>query len=147
MNLSVLMIPEVVVGAANFLNVFIRAFQQRNVAHLHYRWVMPTSAMFALGDMVVIASVAALGPSLWMWLSLALGGGLGCLASMKLHETLVKHKSVVDTTSPLPSSPRSILSRIDSTGVKETSSSISQGTEEKAGQRTYEKLSTTPNCS
>lgn len=96
--------PVILVAGANFLNVFIRAFQQRNVAHLHYRWVMPTSAVFAVADMVVIASVAALGPSLMMWLGLALGGGLGCMASMKVHEKLVTRRLVDPTTRSSPSS-------------------------------------------
>jgi hypothetical protein len=145
MTLSTLY-PAILVFAGQFLNVFVRAFQQRNVAHLHYKWVMPTSAVFALGDMVVILSVVAVGPSLTTWLALAMGGGLGCLLSMKTHERLVG-KSEAATTQPKPSSLRSTIMPTGSGGAKETSSSTSPDTQTKEVPRTYEKLCTIVPCS
>lgn len=130
------MYAVLLVFIANFVNVFVRAFQQRNVAHLHYKWVIPTSAMFALGDMIVISSVAMLGPSPIMWLALALGGGLGCLASMKVHEKLVKHKSVVPITNPSGYNLVTTTTSMDSAGARGMLLNTSLDTERKEGQRT-----------
>jgi len=80
-------------GTAYFLFVFFKAFQQRNVAHLHYRWIMPVSLALSLTDVMVMALVAhktmISGLSLdlvWIGLAVATGGGLGAIVSMKIHE-------------------------------------------------------------
>lgn len=79
---------------ANFVFIFLKAFQQRNVAYMHYLPVIPTSILMALTEVYVIATIAvqALSGSLGVEdiLAIALGGGIGCMASMWAHNRLFK---------------------------------------------------------
>jgi hypothetical protein len=72
-----------------FALVATKAFQQRNVAHAHCGLLIPTSAVFALFELLSIGMVAKgfiAGNGLFgMWLALAAGGGLGCLFSVWFH--------------------------------------------------------------
>lgn len=79
-------------GTLHFMFVFFKAFQQRNVAFMHYWWVMPisfcmsTTEVFALG----IIAVGAVEAEHW-WqlmpyaLCLGLGGGIGAMVAMWTH--------------------------------------------------------------
>lgn len=85
------------VFVANFVFVFFKAFQQRNVAFMHYKWVMPISLLMAFTELYVISAVALrvinADHYLDMWpliLAVALGGGLGALSSMYLHNRYLK---------------------------------------------------------
>ena len=87
---------ELLVGAANFIFIFLKAFQQRNVAFMHYAWVLPTSAMMAVVEVGVVGAVAIEATrsesfvDMWPLISaVALGGGLGCLASMYIHHKYI----------------------------------------------------------
>ena len=88
-----------VAGVAYFFFVFFKAFQQRNVAFLHYKWVMPTSYLMAGTEIFVYAivslSVLQAGGLHWglIWFALAVGtgGGIGALLAMRLH---AKHLGV-----------------------------------------------------
>lgn len=80
------------VGAANFLFIFLKAFQQRNVAFMHYRWVLPTSFAMAITEVGVVGAVALEATrsehfmDLWpLVAAIGIGGGLGCIASMYIH--------------------------------------------------------------
>ena len=77
-----------------FALVATKAFQQRNVAHAHYALLLPTSAVFALFELLSIGMVAKgfiAGDSLFgMWLALAAGGGLGCLFSVWFHQRVTR---------------------------------------------------------
>lgn len=91
------MINLVAVGAANFVFIFLKAFQQRNVAFLHYWAVVPTSFLMAVVEVGVIGAVAIEATNaehfidLWrMILAIGLGGGLGCAASMYIHKRMFK---------------------------------------------------------
>ena len=86
------MINALLVGAANFIFIFLRAFQQRNVAFLHYWWVLPTSLAMSIAEVGVVGAVAieATGADhfidLWpMILAIAIGAGGGATASMFIH--------------------------------------------------------------
>lgn len=90
------MVAELVVGVANFVFIFLKAFQQRNVAFMHYAWVLPTSAAMAVAEVGVVGYVAleATSASGLMDMApvvtaIALGGGLGCLASMWIHHKYI----------------------------------------------------------
>lgn len=92
------MIEALVAAGAYFLFVFFKAFQQRNVAFLHYRWVMPVSYIMSLTDVAVIALVAhkaATDGFTWelviFGIAIGTGGGLGAITSMKLHEKYISH--------------------------------------------------------
>lgn len=95
------MIESLVAGGAYFLFVFFKAFQQRNVAFLHYRWVMPVSYLMSLTDVAVIslvafkASTSGLSMELvWLGLAIGTGGGLGAVCSMYIHDKYVSHESL-----------------------------------------------------
>lgn len=82
--------------ACNFAHVALRAFQQRNVAHLRYAPVLPLSLFLAATEIYIIAQVGVMAiTSNLAWhhvLVLALGGGLGCMLSMYLHDKVFKEK-------------------------------------------------------
>lgn len=83
------------VFAANFAFIFLKAFQQRNVIHNNYGWVLVTSNAMALFEVYVVSSVAKHGVELWLVLALGLGGGTGCLAAMLLHNKFVLRKDSI----------------------------------------------------
>ncbi len=93
------MIEPVIAGVAHFVFVFFKAFQQRNVAHMHYGWIMPVSFFMSATEVFVLALVAVRAVSvdniLDMWpyvVSLGLGGGLGAILSMFIHHRYIGRK-------------------------------------------------------
>ena len=83
-------------GAAYFVFVFFKAFQQRNVAFNHYRWVMPLSYLMSISEIAVIAMVAvtavdakSISDMIPMALGVGTGGGIGAMLSMYLHNKLL----------------------------------------------------------
>ena len=94
------MINTILVGAANFCFIFLKAFQQRNVAFMHYIWVVPTSFAMGVVEVGVVGAVAIEATradsflQLWPLITaVALGGGLGCLASMFIHHRYIGKKN------------------------------------------------------
>ena len=86
------MIEILLAGAAYFFFVFLKAFQQRNVMGMHYRWIMPISYAMAATEVFVISIVAikavnytSMTDLITLALSVGTGGGLGALAGMFLH--------------------------------------------------------------
>ena len=77
---------------ASFVFIFIKAFQQRNVAFDHYAWIVPTSLLMAAAEVYVIANIATKGYSLWLVLSVGLGSGLGALSSVIVHKRFLGRK-------------------------------------------------------
>jgi hypothetical protein len=74
------------VAGANFLFIFLKAYQQRNVAFDNYVMVLPTSFGLALTEVYVIAKVAVLGFSLPLALLIGVAAGSGALLAMLLHK-------------------------------------------------------------
>lgn len=74
------------VAGANFLFIFLKAFQQRNVAFDNYRMVLPTSFGLALTEVYVIAKVAVLGFTIPLALTIGVAAGSGALLAMLLHK-------------------------------------------------------------
>lgn len=69
--------------AVSFCFVGLRSFQQLNVVHRKYWWVMPTSMCMACCEVYLIKTVAtSFG---WIALAMGLGAGLGCMCSMWIH--------------------------------------------------------------
>jgi hypothetical protein len=85
-------IPFLTTFAANFAFIFLKAFQQRNVVHDNYGWVVMTSNAMALFEVYVVAMVAKEGFTAWLVFALGMGGGTGCLAAMLLHKRFVLRK-------------------------------------------------------
>ena len=70
---------------ANFCFIFLKAFQQQNVIHGNWWWVIPTSFGMALGEVFVIDSIVDLGFGVTTVVALGLGGGLGAVTAMYWH--------------------------------------------------------------
>jgi hypothetical protein len=83
--------------AANFAFIFLKAFQQRNVAWLNYLFVLPLSIMMAAAEFYVIFRIAQIGWEWWAVVAGGLGAGFGAMTAMWLHERLTnsngKHKN------------------------------------------------------
>jgi hypothetical protein len=76
--------------AAMYCYVLVRAFQQRNVAFEHYRWIVPTSYIMAMLDVFIIAFVAHQGWTTALVFANGSGGALGALSAVYLHKRWVK---------------------------------------------------------
>jgi len=71
--------------AASLIFVFLKAFQQRNVAFDHYRWVIPTSMAMAFTEFYVIALIVKAGYNLPLVGAIGLGAGVGAVAAIHIH--------------------------------------------------------------
>lgn len=78
------------VFCANFAFVFLKAFQQRNVAFDNFVWVMPTSMLMAAAEVFVVVSVVQRGFSVWPVLAVGMGAGLGAISAMWIHRRYLK---------------------------------------------------------
>lgn len=88
---------ELIAGVAYFIFVFFKAFQQRNVAFMHYGWVLPISYCMAVSEVAVICVVAfaavntdRVGDLVPMAFAVGTGGGIGALLSMWIHHRYIK---------------------------------------------------------
>lgn len=93
------MIEAAIAGLAHLVFVFFKAFQQRNVAFMHYWWVLPVSFAMSITEVFVLSLVAIRAVQsanvLLMWpfaLSLGLGGGIGALIAMWAHYKYIGKK-------------------------------------------------------
>ena len=77
-------------GLAMFAFVFLKAFQQRNVAFDHYWPVIPISLLMACAEVYVISAVVRGGYDLTLVLSIGCGSGLGALLAMYLHRRIFR---------------------------------------------------------
>lgn len=93
---------EIFAGIAYFVFVFFKAFQQRNVAFMYYRWVLPISYMMACTEVFIISLIAVEASKglslelLWFALTIGTGGGLGAIVSMWVHDKYVDKGSFRD---------------------------------------------------
>lgn len=76
---------------AQFMFVFFKALQQRNVIHNNHLAVFPTSMAMAVFEVMVYGTIAATFirhgamEALPLAVAMGLGGGLGCNVAMLLH--------------------------------------------------------------
>lgn len=82
---------------ASFISVFLKAFQQRNVALDHYVPILPLSLLMSTADLVLFGTIAIAsartGDIAWSYiLPMGIGGGLGCMLSMHIHHRVFKSK-------------------------------------------------------
>lgn len=82
-----------------FAKVFIAAFQQKNVIQDLYWWILPTSYLRAVAEFVSIGLVAVVFiqaesalTSFFAMSTLGIGGGLGCLLSMMIHNKVFQRR-------------------------------------------------------
>ena len=90
---------ELVAGCAYFIFVFFKAFQQRNVAFMNYKWVIPISYAMSCTEVFVISLVAYEAGThgiswklLYFALTIGTGGGLGAVLSMWFHHKFLTHQ-------------------------------------------------------
>lgn len=81
------------VFAASFGFVFLKAFQQRNVAFDNYAWIFPVSLAMAATEVLVVANIAHAGWHIGLVLTIGSGSGLGALGAMLLHKRFVVDSS------------------------------------------------------
>lgn len=74
----------------SFVYIFLKAFQQRNVAFDKYLWIMPTSYGLAVTEIYMIASVAREGLGFLIVMSVGTGAGLGALVATYIHRRMFK---------------------------------------------------------
>ncbi len=83
---------------AMFGFVFLKAFQQRNVAFDHYWPVVPVSLLMAATEIYVISTIVRIGYNAFLVVAIGIGAGLGALLAMVLHKRLfrqeIKHEDL-----------------------------------------------------
>ena len=73
-------------GLASSIFIFLKAFQQRNVAFDSPSWVVIlTSLAMAFAEVYVIAVIVTEGYDPVLVCSIGLGAGLGCVLAMRTH--------------------------------------------------------------
>ena len=76
---------------ASFTFITIKAFQQLNVVHGEYIWVVPTSLLMAVAEATVIIKVATIS-NLTVCIPMGVGGGLGAMTAMYIHNRYVRKR-------------------------------------------------------
>ncbi len=75
-----------------FVFVFLKAWQQQNIAHRTYWWIMPTSMLMAVTEVYSVSIMAKNGLG-WIVVFVGVGAGLGGSLSAYLHHRfLIKEK-------------------------------------------------------
>ena len=72
--------------------VFLKAFQQRNVAFDQYAAIMPTSIAMAFAEFYVVALIVTTGYDVPLVISLGTGAGFGAMAAMYTHGKIFRRK-------------------------------------------------------
>jgi len=75
-----------------FIYIGLKAFQQKNVAGGQYLPVVPVSFLMATCEVYTVYAVATSGFHLANVTAVGLGGGLGCMAAMYVHNRIYKRK-------------------------------------------------------
>ena len=75
---------------ASYIAVFVKAFQQSNVAFNNYLYVPIFSLAMAFTEVYIIINIVQLGASWDVVWKLAAGAVLGCWTAMYLHSKLIK---------------------------------------------------------
>ena len=73
---------------AAFILVACKSAQQLNVVHYKYWWVLPTSYVFAAGEIFIVLQVVSGGWDIWFWMGS--GAGLGAISAMWVHKRMLK---------------------------------------------------------
>lgn len=72
--------------SASFVFVFLKAFQQRNVAFDNYHMIIPVSLVMAFAEFAVIHNFIKTGYNVDIILAIGLGSGSGALLAALCHK-------------------------------------------------------------
>jgi hypothetical protein len=75
-------------AASQFTFVFLKAFQQRNVAFDNFIAVIPVSVLMAAIEVFVVVKVASTGWHPGIVLAIGLSAGVGAVSAMLLHRKM-----------------------------------------------------------
>lgn len=90
------MITYILIFSLSFMNIFLRAFQQKNVIHKRIGLIVPVSLLLAVGEMLTPAVFVtnfidgSLQHIMIMIGCVGLGGGIGCIFSLHAHDRVTK---------------------------------------------------------
>ena len=73
---------------AMFAYVFLKAFQQRNVAFDHYLPVVPTSWLMFAAEAYVVVAIASRGWDVLFVFSVGTSAGVGAVIAMYVHNRI-----------------------------------------------------------
>ena len=73
---------------AAFVLVATKSFQQLNVVNYKYWWVIPTSFVFAAGEIFIVLQIIKGSWDIWPYMGA--GAGLGAITAMYFHKKLIK---------------------------------------------------------
>lgn len=76
---------------SSLVYVGLKAGQQQNVNHEKYKWVLPLSVLMSLCEFMIISIVAK--ESIWLFIPMGIGAGLGCMGAMWFHKYLRNNSS------------------------------------------------------
>jgi len=71
---------------ASFCFIGLKAFQQRQVVHDEYLFIIPTSVLMAVCEVFVVHNIAVTGWTFQLVGAVGVGSGCGCLSAMLLHK-------------------------------------------------------------
>jgi len=77
-----------ILGFIAFVSVFLLGFQQKNVMHDKYIGAIFTSFLISISQFTIYREVVAAGT--WDWIYMGIGGALGIVSSMYIHNRLRK---------------------------------------------------------
>ena len=82
------MMMNLLLGINSFAYIFLKAFQQKNVMHDKYWWMVPCSLAMGCAEVFVIVVVATSSATIVSGLSIGLGGGIGCIVACLAHKRI-----------------------------------------------------------
>lgn len=77
--------PLVGVFLTSALYIGLKSFQQLNVVHRQYRWIVPLSIMMAACEAIIVVAQTEQGVYLPTIMAVGLGGGVGSCIGTWLH--------------------------------------------------------------
>ncbi|MDO8547884.1 MAG: hypothetical protein Q7R68_11075 [Nitrospirales bacterium] len=82
----------VTMAVFSFAYIFLKAFQQLNVVHKEYIWVIPTSIGMGLLEVAMVLMIVR-ADTVWLGLATGVGGACGALLAMVIHKGVTRRRS------------------------------------------------------
>lgn len=79
----------VICALISFVYVFFKVFQQLNVVHAQYAWVMPVSLAMGVCEVAIILYIVR-ADTFWLGISNGVGAGLGAMLAMRWHPPYIR---------------------------------------------------------